>query len=205
MRKKQQETYHRRQIAAAGEKFIPLLYPATTDLNITFAFALTVRGLSAHAGIDPGKGAMVPAPEIPGSVSLERLKAAGKVVEKNRGASLIDLGDGIACLEFHTKMNTMGGEVLEGINKAIDIAEKDFRGLVIGNQGPNFSAGANLAMIFMFAVEQEYDEIDFAVRYFQNTMMRVRYSAIPVVVAPHGLSPRRFDAIRAPTEQGSAR
>ena len=85
-------------------------------------------------------------------------------------------------------MNTIGGEVLEGMNRAIEIAEKDFRGLVIGNDGANFSAGANLAMVFMFAVEQEYDEIDFAVRAFQNANMRVRYSSIPVVVAPHGLT-----------------
>jgi 3-hydroxyacyl-CoA dehydrogenase len=85
-------------------------------------------------------------------------------------------------------MNTLGAEVVEGITKSISIAEKDFAGLVIGNDGANFSAGANLAMIFMYAIEQEYDEIDFMIRQFQNTIMRVRYSAIPVVVAPHGLT-----------------
>jgi 3-hydroxyacyl-CoA dehydrogenase len=111
-----------------------------------------------------------------------------KTVWKNAGADLIDLGDGILNLEFHTKMNTIGGEIIEAMNKGIDIAEKDFRGLVIGNEGQNFSAGANLAMIFMFAVEQEFDEIDFAIRAFQNMNMRVRYSSIPVVVAPHGLT-----------------
>src|SRR6185436_2594988 len=111
-----------------------------------------------------------------------------KTVWKNSGADLIDIGDGILNLEFHTKMNTIGGEIIEAMSKSIDIAEKDFRGLVIGNEGQNFSAGANLAMIFMFAVEQEFDEIDFAVRAFQNMNMRVRYSSIPVVVAPHGLT-----------------
>ncbi|MEP7170279.1 MAG: enoyl-CoA hydratase/isomerase family protein, partial [Bacteroidota bacterium] len=111
-----------------------------------------------------------------------------KTVWKNAGADLIDIGDGILNLEFHTKMNTIGGEIIEAMNKSIDIAEKDFRGLVIGNEGQNFSAGANLAMIFMFAIEQEFDEIDFAVRAFQNMNMRVRYSSIPVVVAPHGLT-----------------
>ncbi len=111
-----------------------------------------------------------------------------KIVWKNSGAVLYDVCDGILNLEFKTKMNTIGGEVLEGINKAIDIAEKDFRGLIIGNEGQNFSAGANLAMVFMMAVEQEFDEIDFAVRAFQNANMRVRYSSIPVVVAPHGLT-----------------
>ena len=85
-------------------------------------------------------------------------------------------------------MNTIGGEVLAGINKAIDLAEAEYDGLVISNNGDNFSAGANVGMIFMMAVEQEYDELDFAIRAFQNTMMRIRYSNIPVVVAPHNLA-----------------
>lgn len=111
-----------------------------------------------------------------------------KIIWKNSGTTLIDIGDGILNLEFHTKMNTIGGEVIEGINKAIDIAEKSYKGLVISNEGQNFSAGANLGMVFMMAVEQEFDELDFAVRAFQNATMRVRYSSIPVVVAPHGLT-----------------
>lgn len=111
-----------------------------------------------------------------------------KVVWKNQGCSLFDIGDGVLNLEFHTKMNAIGGEILQGVNQAIDIAEKNFKGLVIANQGPNFSAGANLALVFMFAVEQEYDELDYAIRAFQNTNMRVRYSSVPVVVAPHGLT-----------------
>jgi 3-hydroxyacyl-CoA dehydrogenase len=85
-------------------------------------------------------------------------------------------------------MNTIGGEVLAGVNKAIDLAEAEYDGLVISNTGDNFSAGANVGMIFMMAVEQEYDELDFAIRAFQNTMMRIRYSSIPVVVAPHNLA-----------------
>jgi 3-hydroxyacyl-CoA dehydrogenase len=85
-------------------------------------------------------------------------------------------------------MNSIGGEVLEGLNKAIGIAENTFKGLVIANEGANFSAGANVGMIFMLAIEQEYDELDMAIRLFQNSMMRVRYSSIPVVIAPHGLS-----------------
>ena len=127
---------------------------------------------------------------IPGSDSfiiLDHIRE-NKTVWKNSGVTITDLGDGILNCEFHTKMNSIGGEVLQGINKAIDIAEKDFRGLVVGNQGANFSAGANIAMIFMMAVEQEYDEIDFAIRQFQKTMMRVRYSSIPVVAAPHHLT-----------------
>lgn len=128
---------------------------------------------------------------IPGAdafITLDNLRES-KVVWSNSGTTLFDIGDGVLNLEFHTKMNTMGGEVLQGINKAIDIAEQEgWNGLVIANQGDNFSAGANLGMVFMFAIEQEYDELDFAIRSFQKTMMHVRYSSIPVVVAPHGLA-----------------
>jgi 3-hydroxyacyl-CoA dehydrogenase len=128
--------------------------------------------------------------EIPGQgalIVLDTLREAKKPIWKNAGATIHDLGDGILNLEFHTKMNSLGGEVIEGINKAIDLAEKSYRGLVIANNGQNFSAGANLAMIFMYAVDQEYDELDFMIRGFQQTMMRVRYSDIPVVAAPHNM------------------
>ena len=127
--------------------------------------------------------------EIPGKgdfIILDNYRA-NEPVWKNSGATLHDIGDGIVNLEFHTKMNSIGSEILEAINKSIEIAEKDFKGLVIGNNGQHFSAGANLAMMFMLATEQEYDEIDFAVRQFQNTTMHIRYSNIPVVVAPHSL------------------
>jgi 3-hydroxyacyl-CoA dehydrogenase len=111
-----------------------------------------------------------------------------KTIWKNSGTTISDLGDGIINLEFHTKMNTIGGEVIQGINKAIDLAEKDFKGLVIGNDGANFSAGANVGMIYMMALEQDWDEINLAVRMFQNTSMRVRYSSIPVIIAAHNLT-----------------
>ena len=106
----------------------------------------------------------------------------------NSGCNLTDIGDGIVNLEWRTKMNSIGGEVLEGIQKSIEIAEKNHKGLVIANQGTNFSVGANIAMIFMMAIEQEYEEIDFAVRAFQNTTGRIRNSSIPVVVATHGMT-----------------
>lgn len=127
---------------------------------------------------------------IPGTenfILLDTIRE-NKTVWKNAGTTLTDIGDGILNLEFHTKMNTIGGEVLSGINKAIEIAEKDFRGLVISNEGQNFSAGANLGMVFMLAIEQEWDELDFAVRAFQNATSRIRYSSIPVVAAPHNLT-----------------
>ncbi|TCJ14554.1 3-hydroxyacyl-CoA dehydrogenase/enoyl-CoA hydratase family protein [Flaviaesturariibacter flavus] len=111
-----------------------------------------------------------------------------KEVWKNSAAQVFDIGDGVLGLQWQSKMNSIGGDVLAGINKAIELAEKDYKGLVIANEGPNFSAGANVGMIFMLAVEQEWDELDFAIRFFQNTMMRVRYSSVPVVVAPHALA-----------------
>ena len=106
----------------------------------------------------------------------------------NSGCNLTDIGDGIVNLEWRTKMNSIGGEVLEGIQKAIQISEKNHKGLVVANQGTNFSVGANIAMIFMMAIEQEYEEIDFAVRAFQNTTGRIRNSSIPVIVATHGMT-----------------
>jgi 3-hydroxyacyl-CoA dehydrogenase len=111
-----------------------------------------------------------------------------KTVWKNSSCTVYDIGNDVLGIEWKTKMNSIGSEVLEGVNKAIGLAEENFKGLVIANEGPNFSAGANVGMIFMFAVEEEYDELDIAIRMFQNTMMRVRHSSIPVVIAPHGLT-----------------
>lgn len=127
---------------------------------------------------------------IPGTEDLVILDALrpDNTVFKTSDVTLVDLGDGVLNLEFHTKMNTIGGGVIEGLNKALDIAEKDYKGLVISNTGQNFSAGANVGMIFMMAAEQDMDELDFSVKMFQNTMMRVRYSNIPVIVAPHQMA-----------------
>jgi 3-hydroxyacyl-CoA dehydrogenase len=127
---------------------------------------------------------------IPGTedlVILENIRETHKVWG-NAGASLFDIGDGVLCLEFHTKMNAIGQEVIEGIETAISMAEKDYKGLVIGNEGENFSAGANLAMLFMFAGDQEFDEVNLMVAQFQNTMKRAKFSSIPVVAAPAGLT-----------------
>ena len=127
--------------------------------------------------------------QLPGGDAFLVLKnKADKLVWKNSACRLYDIGDGIAGFEWNSKMNSIGGEVLEGLNKAITLSEEKFNGLVIANEGPNFSAGANVGMIFMLAIEQEYDELDMAIRMFQNTMMRVRYSSIPVAVAPHALT-----------------
>lgn len=127
--------------------------------------------------------------KVPGQeafIILDNIRAA-KAVFTNRGVVVEDLGDGILNVEFQSKMNTLGNDVIVGLNKALDLAEKDFQALVIGNQAANFSVGANLGMLFMMAVEQEYDELNSAVKYFQNTMMRLRYAPIPTVAAPHGM------------------
>lgn len=128
-----------------------------------------------------------PIPGTEGFIVLDHIREQ-KTVWKNSGVTVTDLGDGILNAEIHTKMNTIGGDVIQGLHKAIDLAEKDFRGLVIGNDGANFSAGANIGMIFMMAVEQDYDELNMAVKTFQDTSMRLRYSAIPVVAAPFALT-----------------
>lgn len=111
-----------------------------------------------------------------------------ETVWKNSACRTYHLGNDVLGLEWYTKMGSIGGEVLEGIQQSISLAETKYKGLVIANEGQNFSAGANVGMIFMLAIEQDYDEIDMAIRMFQNTIMRVRYSGIPVVVAPHGLA-----------------
>ena len=128
--------------------------------------------------------------KVPGQdafIILDNIRES-KEVFKNSGVVVEDLGDGILNVEFRSKMNTIGGDVLDGINKAIDIAEKDYRGLVVANNGKNFSVGANIGMIFMMAVEQEYEELNMAIKYFQDTMMRMRYSSIPTVAAPHAMT-----------------
>jgi 3-hydroxyacyl-CoA dehydrogenase len=156
------------------------------DKGIT-SFYKVEGGNKKYYDINAGEYKVIPGTEE--LISLANLRETN-TVWKNQDVHIIDLGDGILNVEFHTKMNTIGGGVLQGINKAIDLAEGEgeYRGVVIANEGENFSAGANVGMIFMMAVEQEYDELDFAIRAFQNTMMRLRYSSIPVIVAPHGLA-----------------
>jgi 3-hydroxyacyl-CoA dehydrogenase len=125
--------------------------------------------------------------KIPGQeafVILENL--SNNVVWKNAESKVVDLGDGILNFSWHSKSYTLGSAVIEGLNKSIDLAEKNYRGLVVGHQGPDFSLGANLGLVFMYAIEQDYDDIDFMVRAFQNSVMRLRYSSIPVVVCPQG-------------------
>ncbi len=127
---------------------------------------------------------------IPGTedlISLEVLRATN-VVWENEEATIFDIGDGVLNVEFHSKMNVIGGGTLSALNKAIDLAEESYKAIVVSNEAEHFSAGANVGMIFMMAVEQEWDELNYAVQMFQKTMMRLRYSSIPVIAAPHGMT-----------------
>ncbi|QIP11982.1 3-hydroxyacyl-CoA dehydrogenase/enoyl-CoA hydratase family protein [Spirosoma aureum] len=127
---------------------------------------------------------------IPGTEAFTILEnLSNNIVWKNSGANVVDLGDGILNVEFRSKMNTFGQEVSEALLKGISLAEKDFRGLVVGNDSTEaFSAGANLGTLFMYAVEQEFDEVNLMIAQFQKLITRLRYSSIPVVVAPHTLT-----------------
>ncbi|MFZ2432597.1 MAG: 3-hydroxyacyl-CoA dehydrogenase/enoyl-CoA hydratase family protein [Lutibacter sp.] len=128
--------------------------------------------------------------KIPGQDSfiiLNNIREA-KTIWSNPGASIQHLGDGVLNIEFQSKMNTLGGEVLQAINKGIDLAETEYEAVILGNQGANFSVGANLGMVFMMAVEQEFDELNYSVKYFQDTVMRLRYSSCPTIIAPHGFT-----------------
>ena len=127
---------------------------------------------------------------IPGSentISLEALRETN-VVFTNEEASVFDIGDGVLNVEFHSKMNVIGAGSLQALNKAIDLAEEKYKAVIVSNEADHFSAGANVGMIFMMAAEQDWDELNFAVQMFQNTMMRLRYSAIPVIACPHGMT-----------------
>jgi len=129
-----------------------------------------------------------PIAEQQGVIFLKSVKDRDGVIKKNAGASLIDIGDGVACLEFHSKMNSIGGDTVQMLNFAIDEVGKNHIGLVVGNQGGNFSAGANIMLLLLAAQEEEWDDINQMIRALQNAVMRLRYSAKPVVTAPYGLT-----------------
>ena len=142
----------------------------------------------SHSYYDLVAGEYKPMPARPGVLILKDIKERTGVIKSNPGASLLDIGDGVACLEFHSKMNSIGGDTVGMMNFAIDEVEKNFTGLVVGNQGGNFSAGANIMMLLLAAQEEEWDDINLMVRALQNAVMRLRYSAKPVVTAPYGLT-----------------
>jgi 3-hydroxyacyl-CoA dehydrogenase len=181
--------------AVGVKKFVDLA-EAEGNKPAPWVYDMLAGGNESFYKIEGGKKLFYDIPTksykaIPGTeafIILDNIRKSN-VIWKNDGASIFDLGDGIAGVEFHSKMNTFGAEVVEGLTKAYDLAEKDFRGLVVGNDSHEaFSAGANLAMLFMYAIEQEFDEINMMIAQFQQTMMRARYSSIPVVTAAHSLT-----------------
>ena len=127
-------------------------------------------------------------PVKPGIILLSSLKDREKQVAGNTGASLIDIGDGVACLEFHSKMNAIGEDIMSMIVQSSDIVSRDFEGLVIANHGTNFSVGANLAMLLFLAQEEEWDDLDWAVKALQDALMKLKYLDKPVVAAPAGMA-----------------
>jgi 3-hydroxyacyl-CoA dehydrogenase len=148
-------------------------------------YKINKEGQSIYFDKNSGNYSSIPGQES--FIILDNIRK-NKTLWSNSGSSIQDLGDGIINFEIHSKMNSLGGEVLDGLNRTIDLAEKEYHGLVIGNQGANFSVGANLAMILMMAIDQDWDDLNMAIAYFQKSMMRVRYSSIPVIVAPHGMT-----------------
>lgn len=175
----------------AGFSLAPWVKQMLSEGNKTFYKVENGKKLAYQPDLSPQsegskEGAYKPIPGGDNFIILNNY--ADSLVWKNNSCKLYDIGNEVLALQWNTKMGTIGGDVLSGISTAVEKAEKNYKGLIIANDGANFSAGANIGMIFMLAVEQEYEELDMAIRLFQNTMMRVRYSAVPVVVAPHGLA-----------------
>ena len=133
-------------------------------------------------------GERKPVPASEKSIDLTALKVGGKTIKKNTGASLIDVGDGIACLEFHSKMNAIGADIIGMIHGAVKEVEANWDGLVIGNRGENFSVGANIMLLLLEAQDGNWEEIDLMVRSFQKATMAMKYCAKPVVAAPFGIT-----------------
>jgi 3-hydroxyacyl-CoA dehydrogenase len=137
---------------------------------------------------DFATNAYKPVPAKQGVLILKPYKDQGRIIRKNSAATLIDIGDGVACLEFHSKMNAIGSDTMQMMRYAVEEVEQNCAGLVIGNQGGNFSAGANLMLLMLAAQEEEWDDINLMIHTFQQANMRLRYSPKPVVVAPFGLT-----------------
>ena len=137
---------------------------------------------------DPGTGSAKPVEQPAGVIILKPLKEASREVERNAGASLIDLGDGVLCCEFHAKMNAIGADLIAMLHKGLKRLESGFDAMVIANQAVNFSVGANLMLVLVAAQEQEWDELHLAVRQFQNVNLALKYAPKPVVAAPQGMA-----------------
>ncbi len=177
--------------AVGIEKTIPLMEAAGYKPN-QWVYDMLAAGNKSFYKVESGQKKYYDIPSksyqsIPGRESFIILESKSEnIIWKNADSKITDLGDGVINFAWHSKSYTLGSAVMEGMNKAVDMAEKDYRGLVVGHQGPDFSLGANLGLVFMYAIEQDYDEIDFMIKAFQHSVMRLRYSSIPVVVCPQG-------------------
>src|SRR6202035_5473365 len=150
------------------------------------AFYESAKGATTVFDIASGAAKTVDQPT--GVLILKSLKDAGREVERNSGASLVDLGDGVVCCEFHSKMNAIGADLIVMLHKGLQRLESDFDAMVIANQATNFSVGANLMLVLVGAQEQEWDELHMAVKQFQNVNLAIKYAPKPVVAAPQGMA-----------------
>jgi 3-hydroxyacyl-CoA dehydrogenase len=172
------------QIRKEGRSLPPIFEKALAEGRRSFYES----GKGITAVFDFGSGLMTKVKESTGILILKNLKEAGREVERNTGASLIDLGDGVVCCEFHAKMNAIGADLIAMTHKGLKRLETDFEALVIANQATNFSVGANLMLVLMGAQEQEWDELHLAVKQFQNVNLAIKYAPKPVVAAPQGMA-----------------
>ena len=147
----------------------------------------TLLQAALEGGRDAVRGGDVP-PAAPDLQILRAAKERSAVVKQNAGASLVDLGDGVLCVEFHSKMNIVGGDTIQMLQAGVDEASRNFSALVVGNDAPNFSAGANLMLVLLEAQEENWEDIDSMIAAFQQATMALRYAGVPVVVAPSGLA-----------------
>src|SRR5271166_2180145 len=172
------------QIQKEGRTLAPIFEKALA--NGRKSFYETEKGVTSV--FDLATGSVQKVEEPAGILILKNLKEAGREVERNSGASLIDLGDGVVCCEFHSKMNAIGADLIAMIHKGLKRLEAEFDAMVIANQAPNFCVGANLMLVLVGAQEQEWDELHMAVKQFQNVNLAIKYAAKPVVSAPQGMA-----------------
>jgi 3-hydroxyacyl-CoA dehydrogenase len=173
-----------RALQAEGNKLPPLVEKVLASPGKSFYE--TEKGCTRY--FDFASGTRKPVEEPSGIIILKSLKDRTPVVQKNAGASLIDLGDGVVCCEFHSKMNAIGGDLVAMLHAGVNKLSTEFEAMIIANQAPNFSVGANLMMVLIGAQEGEWDELHMAVRQFQRVNMAIKYAPRPVVAAPHGMS-----------------
>jgi 3-hydroxyacyl-CoA dehydrogenase len=170
---------------ARQQKSIP---PLVTSVLALPSQSFYVREQGRTRYFDPAADALRTLEEDTGVIVLKALKERTATVEENAGASLIDLGDGVLCCEFHAKMNAIGADTIAMLKAGVARLEGEFEAMVIANQAPNFSAGANLMLLLMMAQEGEWDDIHLAIRQFQRANMAIKYAPAPVVAAPHAMS-----------------